>query len=221
MTSPSERVAVSNGGGAISLNFVVSRAAWGQAILDDDEAASADGDLGVAGATAGEWTVENLDVLPGEIQERVTNWVSKQEAMWCHVVERVPTQGQRGELSNWGQLPSFAVGDYVVVARVRKLGSTPKLVTTWTDSWRVLQRVRRTCTSWRVSPRAKPRRCTSYKYVRIRTHRWLLGPRSRMYYIRDLQAPGRVRDGRCGRRWQGSGAAGRVLGADCVSWFGG
>ena len=35
----------------------------------------------LAGAAAGEWTVENLDVSPGEMQERVTGWVSEQAAM--------------------------------------------------------------------------------------------------------------------------------------------
>ena len=37
-----------------------------------------------------------------------------------------------------GSMPNFEVGDYVLVARVRKLGSAPKLVTTWTGPWRVV-----------------------------------------------------------------------------------
>ena len=32
----------------------------------------------------------------------------------------------------------FFVGDYVLVARVRRSGSTPKLLMTWTGPWRVL-----------------------------------------------------------------------------------
>ncbi|CAM9475825.1 unnamed protein product [Ascophyllum nodosum] len=35
-------------------------------------------------------------------------------------------------------MPNFEVGDYVLVARVRKVGSAPKLVTTWTGPWRVV-----------------------------------------------------------------------------------
>ena len=30
------------------------------------------------------------------------------------------------------------VGDYVMVARVRRPDSMPKLVSTWTDSWRIV-----------------------------------------------------------------------------------
>ncbi len=37
-----------------------------------------------------------------------------------------------------GSLPDFSVGDYVLVARVRRSGSTPKLVTTWTGPWRIV-----------------------------------------------------------------------------------
>ena len=32
----------------------------------------------------------------------------------------------------------FEVGDYVLVARMRKPGRVPKLVQTWTGSWRVV-----------------------------------------------------------------------------------
>ena len=46
----------------------------------------------LAGASAGEWIVERLDVSPGEMQERVTGWMSKQEAMRSRVVERVRAQ---------------------------------------------------------------------------------------------------------------------------------
>ena len=42
------------------------------------------------------------------------------------------------ELSARGHLPVFEVGDYVLVARVRKLGRVPKLVQTWTGPWRVM-----------------------------------------------------------------------------------
>ena len=66
---------------------------------------------------------------PGEMQERVTGWVLEQEAMRSRVVERVRAQRQRvREIGNRGQLLAFAVDDYVLVARVRKLGSAPKLV---------------------------------------------------------------------------------------------
>ena len=37
-----------------------------------------------------------------------------------------------------GVLPNLSVGDYVFVARVRRSGSTPKLLMTWTGPWRVV-----------------------------------------------------------------------------------
>ena len=42
------------------------------------------------------------------------------------------------ELSRHGHLPVFKVGDFVLVARVRKLGRVPKLVQTWTGPWRIV-----------------------------------------------------------------------------------
>ena len=87
----------------------------------------------LAGAAAGDWIVESMDVSPEEMQERVTGWVSEQEAMRSRVVERVRAQRQQvRKLGNWGQLSLFTVGNYVLVARVRKLVSSPKLVPTWT-----------------------------------------------------------------------------------------
>ena len=42
------------------------------------------------------------------------------------------------QASSRGQLPNFAVGDYLMVARVRRSGSTPKLVNTWTGPRRIV-----------------------------------------------------------------------------------
>ena len=39
-----------------------------------------------------------------------------------------------------GVLPDFAVEDYVLVARVRQPGITPKLINTWTGPWRVVSK---------------------------------------------------------------------------------
>ena len=35
-------------------------------------------------------------------------------------------------------LPKFAAGDFVLYARVRRQGVTPKLMSTWTGPWRVV-----------------------------------------------------------------------------------
>ena len=36
------------------------------------------------------------------------------------------------------ELPNFEVGDYILYARVRRPGVTPKLMATWTGPWRVV-----------------------------------------------------------------------------------
>ena len=50
-------------------------------------------------------------------------------------------QANRGEqrvAASRGILPSFAVGEYALVARVRRSGSTPKFLMTRTGPWRVV-----------------------------------------------------------------------------------
>ena len=37
-----------------------------------------------------------------------------------------------------GSMSNFEVGDYLLMARVRELGSAPKLVTAWTGPWHVI-----------------------------------------------------------------------------------
>ena len=55
------------------------------------------------------------------------------------VVKRVREQRERvRELSGRGHSPVFEVGDYVLVARVRKPDRVPKLVQIWTGPWRVV-----------------------------------------------------------------------------------
>ena len=56
-----------------------------------------------------------------------------QEDLRRDVVKHVREQRARvRELSFRGHLPVFEVGDYVLVARVRKPCRVPKLVQTWT-----------------------------------------------------------------------------------------
>ena len=55
----------------------------------------------------------------------------EQEDLRRDVVKRVREQRERvREVSGRGYLPVFEVGDYVLVARVRKPGRVPKLVQT-------------------------------------------------------------------------------------------
>ena len=47
-------------------------------------------------------------------------------------------RGKQRAAASRGNLPIFAVGQYVLVARVRRSGSTPQLLLTWTGPWRVV-----------------------------------------------------------------------------------
>ena len=47
-------------------------------------------------------------------------------------------RGKKRVAAGRGSLPGGFVGDYVLVARVRRSGSTPKLLMTWTGPWRVV-----------------------------------------------------------------------------------
>ena len=54
--------------------------------------------------------------------------------------ERVAAEreGRRKESSAVLELPNFEVGDYVLYARVRRPGVTPKVMATWIGPWRVI-----------------------------------------------------------------------------------
>ena len=47
-------------------------------------------------------------------------------------------RGKQRAAASRGSVPNFAVGEYVLVARVRRSGSTPKLLMAWTGSWRMV-----------------------------------------------------------------------------------
>lgn len=68
--------------------------------------------------------VENLAIAVDAMHKRVT-----------HRVQSVRAAGRQRESKGW--LPNFAVGDYVLMARVRPPGKTSKLMSTWTGPWRV------------------------------------------------------------------------------------
>lgn len=46
-----------------------------------------------------------------------------------------------GSFRTQGEMPNFGVGDLVLVARVRRLGITPKMAATWTGPFRVVDEV--------------------------------------------------------------------------------
>ena len=93
----------------------------------------------LAGKDGDARTVEELDVSCEQMQSWVAGWVREQEDLRRDVVKRVREQRERvREVSGRGYLPVFEVGDYVLVARVKKPGRVPKLVQTWTGPWRVV-----------------------------------------------------------------------------------
>ena len=76
---------------------------------------------------------------PAMMQKSVAGWVTAQEKLWREVLERVRAARDRKRVAaSAGSMPNFEVGDYVLVARVRKLGRAPKLATRWTGPWRVV-----------------------------------------------------------------------------------
>ena len=85
----------------------------------------------LASSTGEDWEVSALD--EEALQRKVANVVEAQQRLHKVVEEKVKKNRERQrQTTSRGQLPNFAVGDYVKVARVRWLGSTPKLVSTWT-----------------------------------------------------------------------------------------
>ena len=91
----------------------------------------------LASSTESEWKV---DVLDGQALRRQVRGVVEAQAN-LHKEVLVKVQANRGRqraAATKGTLPNFAAGDYVLVARVRRSGSTPKLLMTWTGPWRVV-----------------------------------------------------------------------------------
>ena len=65
--------------------------------------------------------------------------VEAQQDLHKQVANRVEkTRELQRRVTSRGQLPNFMVGDYVLAARVRRAGTTPKLVSTWTGPWRIV-----------------------------------------------------------------------------------
>ena len=85
------------------------------------------------------WCVKEEEVLPEMMQKSVAGWVTVQERLRREVLERVrAARNRKRAAASGGSMPFFEVGDYVLLARVCKLGSAPKLMTTWTGPWRMV-----------------------------------------------------------------------------------
>ena len=92
----------------------------------------------LASSSSGEWKCDVLD--DAQIKRAVSQVLELQERFHVQVQERVAAERARHRdgASSGLQLPNFEVGDYVLYARVRRPGVTPKLMATWTGPWRVV-----------------------------------------------------------------------------------
>ena len=83
-----------------------------------------------------------MDVLDADsLRANVRRVVDEQERFCKDVQAAVAVSGENKRKIAQGKavLRMFAVGYFVLYARVRRQGVTPKLVSTWTDPWRVVR----------------------------------------------------------------------------------
>ena len=86
------------------------------------------------------------------LRRKVANVVEAQQRLHEVVEERVKKNHERQrQAASKGKLPNLTVGDYVMVARVRRPGSTLKLVSTWTGPLRIVTTLR-TCVRYTSGP---------------------------------------------------------------------
>ena len=84
----------------------------------------------LASLTGEDWKVDALD--EETLRRKVASVMEAQQRLHKVVEERVKNIPDRQrQAASRGQLPNFAVGDFVMVARVRRPGLMPKLVSTW------------------------------------------------------------------------------------------
>ena len=84
----------------------------------------------LAKSSAGEWNCDVLD--DDQIKRALKDVLELQQQFHVQVQERVAAERERRrkESSAGLELPNFEVGEYVLYARVRRPGVTPKLMVT-------------------------------------------------------------------------------------------
>ena len=91
----------------------------------------------LASSSGEEWNIDSLDV--DQLQQQIQSIVLAQTDLHKQVLKKVESnRARQRSAASRGVLPEFSVGDYVLVARVRRSGVTPKLSSTWTGPWRVV-----------------------------------------------------------------------------------
>ena len=91
----------------------------------------------LASSTGQDWQVDLLD--DKALRKKVQSVVEMQSQLHKEILDKVQANRdkQRAAASR-GNFPNFAVDENVLVARVRRNGSTPKLRMTCTEPWRVV-----------------------------------------------------------------------------------
>ena len=81
-----------------------------------------------------------MDVLDEKaLQAKVQSMVAAQSQLHKEVLDKVQAnRGKQRAAASRGNFPIFFVGNCVLVARVRRSGSTPKLLRTWAGPWRMV-----------------------------------------------------------------------------------
>ena len=88
--------------------------------------------------TDGAW---NIDVMDSDALREKVRGVVEEQVRFCQEVQAavaVSRENKRKSAQGEAVLPKFSVGDFVLYARVRWQGVTPKLMSTWTGPWRVV-----------------------------------------------------------------------------------
>ena len=79
-----------------------------------------------------------VDVPDDKAFRKVQSVVKVQSQLYKEVLDKVQVnRGKQRTAASRGNLPNF-VGEYVLVAWVRRSGSTAKLLMAWTGPWRVV-----------------------------------------------------------------------------------
>ena len=87
--------------------------------------------------TGQEWQVHVMN--DKALRKKVQSVVEVQSQLHKEVLDKVhATRGKQRAAASRGDMTNFAVGESVLVARVRRSSSTPKLLMTWTGPWRAV-----------------------------------------------------------------------------------
>ena len=115
-----------------------------------------------------------MDALDEEsLRRKVANVLEAQQRLNRMVEEPVRKKYKRQrQAASKGQLPNFAVGYYVMAGRIRRPGSTPKLVSTWTGLLRIVTPHKVHVYGVQNTVRAKLKMCMWYAFGFTRTKTW-------------------------------------------------